>query len=55
MAVHRLSTIRFADKIAVVHQGTIVEEGKHDELMAIKDGHYQKLYALPLVDHKPAP
>jgi ATP-binding cassette subfamily B (MDR/TAP) protein 1 len=40
---HRLSTIRSADRIAVVNQGAVVEEGTHDELMAIGDGLYQKL------------
>jgi ATP-binding cassette subfamily B protein len=36
---HRLSTIRHADKILVLDQGILVEQGNHSELMA-KRGHY---------------
>ena len=39
---HRLSTIRDADKILVLENGSVVEEGNHDELMA-KRGRYYKL------------
>lgn len=43
---HRLSTIKGADVIAVVKNGMIVEKGKHDTLMRIKDGAYASLVAL---------
>ena len=40
---HRLSTVRNADMIVMMHQGAIVETGSHDELMA-KQGRYYALY-----------
>jgi subfamily B ATP-binding cassette protein MsbA len=40
---HRLSTIMHAHKIVVLHQGRIVEQGTHAELL-LMDGHYTKLY-----------
>lgn len=40
---HRLSTIKRADKIMVLHQGKIVECGRHDELIAL-GGYYTQLY-----------
>lgn len=44
VVAHRLTTIRGADEIAVVADGTIVEQGNHQELLAA-DGIYASLYA----------
>ena len=43
IVAHRLSTIRNADEILVMKDGSIIEQGNHEELMA-KGGFYQKLY-----------
>lgn len=40
---HRLSTVRNADRIVVLHKGEIIEIGNHDTLMA-NGGHYAELY-----------
>jgi len=40
---HRLSTVQHADRIVVIEQGEIVQQGSHDELLA-KGGLYKKLY-----------
>jgi ATP-binding cassette subfamily B multidrug efflux pump len=45
VVAHRLSTIRNADRILVMHKGEIREEGNHQELLA-KGGIYAKLYQL---------
>ena len=40
---HRLSTIRNVDRILVMRQGEVIEQGDHDELMT-RGGHYAELY-----------
>ena len=45
---HRLSTIKHADEICVMHEGRIVERGTHDELID-KDGYYKKLHDMQQV------
>ncbi|KAE8679576.1 ABC transporter B family member 12 [Hibiscus syriacus] len=46
VVAHRLSTIKNADVIAVVKNGVIVEKGKHETLINIKDGFYASLVSL---------
>ncbi len=41
---HRLSSCRFCDKIAVFHNGQIVQRGSHDELVADENGKYYELW-----------
>ncbi|MFH1130079.1 MAG: ABC transporter ATP-binding protein [Pseudomonadota bacterium] len=45
---HRLSTIEQADRVLVLHQGRLVEQGTHKELLA-KEGLYSRLYQLQYV------
>ena len=42
---HRFSTVRMADRIAVMHNGSIIEHGTHDELMAA-GGKYREMYTI---------
>jgi ATP-binding cassette subfamily B protein len=48
---HRVSTVRAADQIAVLHGGSIVELGTHDELIA-RDGYYADLYNKQLLEEE---
>ena len=43
---HRLSTIRKMDRIVVIDEGQVKEDGKHDELTSLKNGLYRKLWEL---------
>jgi ABC-type multidrug transport system fused ATPase/permease subunit len=49
---HRFSTIRGADKIIVLQDGAVVEEGNHDVLME-RGGVYAELYRLQYDDESP--
>jgi len=48
---HRVSTVRNADRIAVLHGGRIVELGTHDELIA-RNGYYSDLYNKQLLEEE---
>ena len=48
---HRVSTVRNADRIAVLHSGRIVELGTHDELLAL-NGYYCDLYNKQLLEEE---
>jgi ATP-binding cassette subfamily B protein len=48
---HRVSTVRNADRIAVLHGGRIVEIGTHDELLAL-NGYYSDLYNKQLLEEE---
>jgi ATP-binding cassette subfamily B multidrug efflux pump len=48
---HRVSTVRNADAIAVLHQGRIVELGTHDQLIA-RNGYYTELYNKQLLEEE---
>ncbi|MDO8623756.1 MAG: ABC transporter ATP-binding protein [bacterium] len=49
---HRLSTVRKANKIIVLKEGVVAEQGKHDELMKIENGIYRHLYELHIGLHE---
>lgn len=48
---HRLSTIRSADRILVINDGKIMEDGNHKDLMKQK-GHYYRLYTNQFIEEK---
>jgi ATP-binding cassette subfamily B protein len=48
---HRVSTVRNADRIAVLHDGQIVEYGTHEELIE-RDGYYTELYNKQLLEEE---
>lgn len=45
MITHRLSTARNANRIVVMRKGTVIEQGTHQELLAIEDGAYAAMVA----------
>ena len=53
MVAHRLSTVRNADCILVVKAGKIVEQGRHEELLAL-NGYYKELYTRQYEDEATA-
>ena len=48
---HRVSTVRNADRIAVLHDGNVVEYGTHDELIE-RNGYYTELYNKQLLEEE---
>ncbi len=51
---HRLATIKKADKIIVMDKGLVVEEGKHEDLLAL-EGYYHKLYQMQFKTEEDTP
>ena len=51
---HRLSTIKNADRIIVINEGRLVEEGTHEQLIRIEKGHYRHLYNMQFKNQEEA-
>ncbi|OEL38321.1 ABC transporter B family member 4 [Dichanthelium oligosanthes] len=51
IVAHRLSTVRNADTIAVIHRGSVVEKGSHHELVRDPEGAYSQLIRLQEASH----
>lgn len=49
---HRLSTLRKANRLFVMHEGTLAESGTHDELLRKESGTYKTLYNLQFELHE---
>ncbi|MFD5429717.1 ABC transporter ATP-binding protein, partial [Streptomyces sp. NPDC127084] len=54
LVTHRMSGVRYADTIHVLHQGRLVESGSHDELIAV-DGRYAAMFRTQAAQYAPAP
>ena len=54
LVTHRLANVRFADQILVLHQGRLIEHGRHDELMALR-GTYFELFTLQATAYADSP
>ncbi|XP_010426878.1 PREDICTED: ABC transporter B family member 11-like [Camelina sativa] len=52
IVAHRLSTVRNADMIAVIHRGKIVEKGSHSDLLKDSEGAYSQLIQLQEINNK---
>ena len=48
---HRFSTVRMADRILVLDEGRIIEQGSHAELMAL-GGHYAELFQMQAASYR---
>jgi len=48
MIAHKLSTVKFADRIYVLDKGKIIESGTHESLIANKKGAYKRLLDLQI-------